>query len=313
MVDHGQKDKVLFMGSKNIGLSCLQTVHGLRPGAISTVLTIDDSKEPTGVLDQFRDFAAESSLPLYVVRDRQESARLIAEASPRLCLVVGWYWLLTPRILGLAPEGFYGLHSSLLPRYRGGSPLVWAILNGERETGITFFRFDAGMDTGPVCAQKRVEILPDDYMADVLAKINRSALKILEENYIALLDGKAVLTPQTDTGATYCAQRREEDGLINWSWRQLDVYNFIRCQSHPYPGAFTTLSGAKIRIWRASPLDMVYYGRPGQVAAYHDDDAIVICGDNRPLLVKQVQMDGESQEHPPATLLRRVGARVLGA
>jgi methionyl-tRNA formyltransferase len=167
-----------------------------------------------------------------------------------LILVMGWYYLIPKSIRKLAKKGAWGFHSSLLPKYAGGAPLTWAIINDEKETGVTFFRFKDGIDNGDIISQKSFKIEYEDTIKEVLKKSTIASKEILSEvfenienvNFIPQKKGKIKIYPQ----------RKPEDGEIDLKKTASEIYNFIRAQSSPYPGAFIkTADGKKIIIEKA--------------------------------------------------------------
>jgi len=284
--------KVLFIGSKKLGLRCLQEMHDLDPDSIIGILTIDDRDDGRNVYKGFEEFAAAKKINFYVARNKAEAEDNILRASPEICFVVGWYWIISAGTLKSVPNGFLGIHHSLLPKYRGGSPLVWAVINGEKMVGTTLFSFTEGMDDGNIWAQESLEVDDKDYISDLLVRLEEKAVSILREKYIPILEKKAKPSPQDHKKATFCAQRIPEDGLIDWNKGALEIFNFVRAQSEPYPGAFTFLDHKKLIIWKANPEKMVYYGSPGQVARKSYSLVYVICGDNRPIVLETVEYDG---------------------
>jgi methionyl-tRNA formyltransferase len=302
--------RVAFLGSKALGLACLKRIHELDPGAIVGVVTFDDSADTRTSLHEFHSFVKGVELTLCVARTPREAERLVLELQPEICLVVGWYWFISHEVLGKVPSGFWGIHNSLLPRYRGAAPVVWSMINGESQTGISLFKLTEGRDDGPIIGQRAVDIVTDDYIADVLAKIETAAVSQLSEVWLPLLAGKVRSVAQDESAATYCAVRTPDDGLIHWSRPAGEVYNFIRAQSTPYPGAYTFLSsGLKLSIWRARPAAERYYGTPGQVAEIRADGVYVICGDQRPLLIEEVS---EGSEHVAAASVLKSSKLRLG-
>jgi methionyl-tRNA formyltransferase len=284
-----QMPRVVFIGSKQAGLECLQTVHAAAPETLAGIVTLDDADDTRSVYDEFCSFAESVGQTMSVAANPREAERLVRELEPDLCLVVGWYWLLSPELLASVPRGVLGVHNSLLPRYRGAAPLVWALINGEAEVGFSLFSLGEGMDDGPIWAQRSVAVAADDYVSDVLEKVTRSTTSLLEETWPAILEGELEPVPQDSAAATYAALRTPEDGRIDWTRSASDVYNFVRAQSRPYPGAFTLLAdGDRLTVWRARPVDARFYGTPGQVAQIRPDGVYVICGDHRPLLVEEV-------------------------
>ena len=280
---------VVFVGSKALGLSCLRTICDVDRGSVSGVVTFDDSDDGRTVLDEFRDFAEEARLPIAVARNRSAAEERIRDLRPDLCLVVGWYWILSNRMLAGVPRGLIGIHNSLLPRYRGCAPLVWAIINGERQVGISLFSLSERVDEGVIWDQRAVAVRFEDHIGDVLKNIERASVEMLRARWPALLAGKAEPVPQDHAQATFGARRTPRDGCIDWSRSAVDIYNFVRAQSEPYPGAYTSITGReKLTIWRARPSDVRFYGIAGQVAAIEDGGVSVVCGDGRALRVEVV-------------------------
>lgn len=146
-------EKVTFIGSKHLGIRALKTVYALAPDKLYSIVTINDSKDVRCKLDEFREFSKQAGKKLHILTKPSELKAIIKEDSPDMCIVVGWYWILNANLLEIVRNGFLGIHASLLHKYRGGSPLVWPIINGDKESGLSLFYFDKGMDTGNVVAQ----------------------------------------------------------------------------------------------------------------------------------------------------------------
>jgi methionyl-tRNA formyltransferase len=282
-------------------------MYDLGPENIIGVLTTDDSDDDRSVLGDFKDFAAEKKLEFHIARNNKETESIIRRMAPDICFVVGWYRILGKQTLESVPNGFLGIHHSLLPRYRGGSPLVWAMINGEKIVGTTLFSLAEGMDDGDIWAQEKIEIGNNDYISDVMAKLEEKAISILNEKYIAILEAKVKPYPQDHSKATYCSSRLPEDGLIDWKKSAREIYDFIRAQSEPYPGAYTFYEDNKLMVWKAHMDDRVYYGTPGQVAGRSGDNVYVICGDNRPVVLEIVEYEGK--KIPAGDIIKSIKTR----
>jgi methionyl-tRNA formyltransferase len=285
--------RVLFLGSKRVGLRCLETLHAIAPANLVGLVTPDDSRDVRTVKPELEAFCRRTAIPLSVAVSRRDIPDVLRDYRPDLCVVVGWYWLLSRESLEAVPRGFLGIHFSLLPKYRGSSPLVWAIINGERETGASLFSLTTDMDAGDIWAQRRVSVAPGEYVDSVLSRLEEAAVAMLLATYPSILSGEARATPQDHSSATYCAARTPDDGNIDWRWSAARIVNFVRAQSRPYPGAFTYVGNEKVVVWRASDADMTYYGSPGQIARRDRDRAWVVCGDQRAVVLEEIQCDGE--------------------
>lgn len=301
--------RVAFVGSKALGARALETLHSIAPEALSAVVTFDDSSDIRCASSCFRDFSDRTGKPLYVLSKGSELESAIIEIKPDMCVVAGWYWILKPALLRVVPHGWLGFHASLLPRYRGSSPLVWAILNGEPTTGLSLFYLDDGMDTGDIVAQRIIEIGAKDDIASLLARVEEETVGLLVEQYPSLLAGTAPRSPQDGRLASYAAARRPDDGKIDWSQPAPAVHDFVRAQTHPYPGAFFRLRDRVVRVWTASVFAFPCFGSPGQVVMLQKDGVVVACGRGSAVVLKTVQADEETEQ--PAMTLLKYGQRLV--
>lgn len=288
--------RVVFVGSKALGVSVLNALYSISPQSLVGVVTIDDTSDVRSQLGQFKEFGQRTGKPLQVLQKPSELKSSIIEYRPDLCIVVGWYWVLKPDLLSIVPYGWLGIHASLLPKYRGGSPLVWALINGETKTGLSMFYFDEGMDTGDVVAQKEIRVELGDTISDLLSKAEVQSLEIVKENYPSLLRGDAARLKQDHSQATYVALRQPSDGKIDWQQSATVIYNFIRAQSHPYPGAYFLWEDKIIRIWAAKLFPYPYYGTPGQVVMVEKDFVVVACGQGTGICLLKVSEEGLSEQ-----------------
>jgi methionyl-tRNA formyltransferase len=286
--------KVLFIGSKQLGLKCLKTMHRLSPHTLVGALTFDDTNDSRSIFAQFQSFCKTNEVPLLIAQNRKDSEDIIDSIKPDICIVVGWYWLINNELLNKIPMGMLGIHNSLLPKYRGGSPLIWSIINGEAEVGFSMFSFTEEMDEGDIWFQQSIELKNTYHVNDVLNEIEKQVEKHLSKNYLNIINGELKPKPQNHSDATYCAQRKPEDGLIDWNKSAKDIYNFIRAQSSPYPGAYTIFKDKKIIVQSAANDKKVYYGTPGQVARISQEGIVVICGNHQSILIKEITYDGEN-------------------
>jgi methionyl-tRNA formyltransferase len=303
--------RVLFIGSKLLGLKVLDLLWYLGSDVLLGAVTIDDTADTRSVYGDFQKFSESKGLQLFTARNREDSENIVMKLKPELCFVVDWYWLISSKCLASVPHGFLGVHASLLPKRRGGAPIVWAMIDGETETGVSLFFLVEGMDSGDIVAQRSIAIAPTDYVSDVLAKLDDVVLSIFRAKHLPILNGQAERIPQNHSfvEATYCAQRILSDGLIDWHKPAKRIYDFIRAQSDPYPGAFSFLNGQKLTIWRVRPLNMVYQGTPGQVVRISSEGVTVICGDRQPLLLELIQLESDPKK-PANEVLRSIKLRL---
>jgi methionyl-tRNA formyltransferase len=245
---------------------------------------------------------APRSVPVLRVRNvnHAKCASWIADRQPDLILVVGWTQLLKEPLLRLPKVACLGFHASLLPRYRGRAPINWALIHDERRTGNTMIVLAPGADEGDIVAQRSFEITDRDDCATLYDKVAESEVDMLRWFLDRLPSGEVVPRPQDDSEATVMPKRTPEDGEIDWSWEARRVFNWVRAQTHPYPGAFTWSDGRKVWIWRARTWEPVEAVRP---AAARPHGSVRILEDGRPIVrsgsgwveVISVQRDGEPE------------------
>jgi methionyl-tRNA formyltransferase len=249
-------------------------------------------------LDRIRALAAGAGARFVEARQvaAERHAAAWQETAIDLLLAVSWRYLVPPAVYRRARLGAFVLHDSLLPRYRGFAPTVWAILNGETETGATLCEMAGPVDAGAIIAQERVPIGPDDTITGVLPRVTEAYLRLLERTLPALLCGDAPRTPQDEAQASYTCKRLPEDNRIDWREPTATIYNLIRATTRPYPGACTTLDGRTLRVWGARRLPDAprYVGRvPGRVVAVRPGDGSAVLTGDGALLLTEVQFDDQ--------------------
>lgn len=292
--------RLVFIGASHFGLRCLDAVLQLPGiqvvGVVTAPATFHISYRPSGVTNvlhaDISSFTTARSLPTMILRDGMKDPALLDAVrswQPDAFLISGWYHMVPRSWRELAPA--YGLHASLLPDYSGGAPLVWAIINGEERTGITLFKMDDGVDSGPIAAQASEPILADDTIATLYARIEERGLELIRRALPQVANGSIELKAQDESRRRVFRQRGPEDGLIVWSQNAAGIDRFIRAQTRPYPGAFSVLDGRMLTIWRAD-VDMASHNlAPGTIHGYRRGYAVA-CGHGR-ILLREVACGGK--------------------
>jgi methionyl-tRNA formyltransferase len=259
-----------LIGSKALGLAIAELLQSR--GELAGIVTLNDEADARSVLPALRRMGA------FVAAGRHEADAAISRIRAELFVVAGWYWIIPPAVL--AKGSFLGIHHSLLPAYRGGSPLVWAMIDGEETVGTTVFSLAEGADEGPIWAQSAVDV-GGDYIGEIMARCDDEAVRLIS----GVLDGKGPLPQAQDhSRATWRSQRRPEDGVIDWDRPAEEVARWVRAQSRPYPGAFSYMNDRRVTVWRAHPADDVVAGPPGTVV-----NKTVACGNATGLTLEEVE------------------------
>lgn len=165
-----------------------------------------------------------------------------------LAVCFSYDMILKKEVLQSFPKGIFNIHGALLPKYRGGNVLNWVIINGEKETGVTLHLMQETVDSGPIVLQKKVNIEFEDTALTLRSKLNDAGRDLLSEFWGLVTDDKIEAEPQNEEEATTVSKRRPEDGLFDWSWDTVRIYNMIRALVKPWPGAFYYENGKKITI-----------------------------------------------------------------
>lgn len=212
----------------------------------------------------------------------------IREVDPDLIFVVGWSQLVLDEFIGLPRHGVFGMHPTLLPRHRGRAAIPWAILSGLAKTGVTLFQIaDGTADSGAIVGQVEVPIAPDETATTLYDKVTEAHLELVRAFVPKLLDGSAERMPQDPRRASAWPKRTPADGIIDWETRARYLYDWVRAQTRPYPGAFTYLGEDKLVVWRARPVELEQTAPAGTVVAL-DGGPVVACGEGG-LVLEEVE------------------------
>lgn len=287
-------NRVLFIGSKESGLKVLKKMYNVAPDKLIGCVTVDDSSDTRSELERLKLFCNENQIPIDILTGKCDLTESIDKYKPDICFVMGWYYIISEQLIEQIRGGFIGIHNSLLPLHRGFSPVVWAIISGDKQTGFSVFSFDKGMDTGDIWYQEAVEITANDYISDVLKKIDERVANFFDEFYIDILSGRLHPKKQRLGEISYGARRTPEDGMIDWSKSAGEIYNFIRAQSKPYPGAFTYYRKEKIIIWKSKVFPYTIHGNPGQIGFIdaQNKSVVVVCGGNTGIVLEYIEKRG---------------------
>lgn len=242
--------------------------------------------------------AEAAGIPVYQPKSlrTEESAEPLRQWQADIIVVAAFGQILRPHVLALPPHGCLNVHASLLPRWRGASPIQHAILAGDAETGISLMQMDEGLDTGPVFVQQSIAIQSTDTAAtlhDRLAELGAAMLGLYLDDILA---GRLVATPQQDELATYAPLIKKEDGRIEWKKTAIELERHVRAMT-PWPSAFTTWQGQQLKILEAQTVDVHdSAGQPGQVEAYQSGaygETAVVLTRHGGLLLQQIQLAGK--------------------
>ena len=288
--------RLVFMGTPAFAVPSLEAlIHaGHRVAAVVTQPDRPAGRGKRPTPPAVKEVALRHGLPVWQperVRDPGVVAAL-ADLRPEAIVVVAFGQILPRDILVLPPAGCINVHASLLPRYRGAAPIHWAIINGEKETGVTTMFIDEGLDTGDIILQAAIPIGPDDNVGLVHDRLAHLGGELLLRTLELVAGGKAPRLPQDPDLATYAPPLRPEDEIIDWARPVEAIRNLVRGLD-PWPGARTMLDGKVLKIWRVRVLvDRWAEGVPGEILAADETRGILVRAGDGVVAVETLQAAG---------------------
>ncbi len=289
--------KVLFMGTPDFAVSTLEAIIQAGHEVIGVVTQPDKMKGRGGKVSfpPVKEAAIKHNLTVYQpVKVREpEYLQIIRELEPEVIVVAAFGQLLPKALLDIPSFGCINVHASLLPKYRGASPIQAAIINGEKETGVTIMHMDVKIDTGDMILKESIPIAGDETggsLHDKLALLGASLLvKALEQ----LEDGSAKRIPQDDSQATHVKMLDKEMGNIDFSKPAIDIERMIR-GLNPWPSAYTKINGKTLKIWRAEVIEHSSEAKPGEIVTIGKDRIAVMTGKDA-LVIRELQLEGKKR------------------
>jgi methionyl-tRNA formyltransferase len=203
-------------------------------------------------------------------------------------VVVAFGRILPDEYLRAPARGCINVHFSLLPLYRGAAPVNWAIINGERYTGVTTMFIETELDAGPILLQRKTEVGARETAPELMKRLAEMGADLLSETLGRLAD--ITPRPQHDRDATFAPLLMKEDGQINWSHSAFAIERSIRGMQ-PWPNAFTRLHSRRLILWNAEPVESKPAAAPGDVLVAHGDEFIVQCGEGTALRLMELQAE----------------------
>jgi methionyl-tRNA formyltransferase len=242
-----------------------------------------------------KEFALSQNIPVYQPQKIKidETKQLFASHDADVAVVVAYGRILPEEFLRAPARGCINVHFSLLPKYRGAAPANWAIVNGDKETGVTTMFMEPTLDTGPILLQHATTIGETETAPELMQRLSETGAEVLSET-LARLD-ELTPRPQDHTQATFAPIIKKEDGLIDWSRPAAVIERAIR-GFQPWPAAYTTYNSKGLTIWEAQPMLVMSPGvQPGEVVVALRDELVIQCGNQTALRVLEVQPEARKR------------------
>lgn len=284
--------KTVFMGTPDFAVPCLRVVA--ENTDLALVVTQPDRPQgrghklkPPAVKEEAQKYGLKVIQP-EKLKDNYEFLSMLKDIKPDLIVVVAYGKILRKEVLDIPVYGCVNVHASLLPKYRGAAPINWAIINGEKKTGITTMLMDTGLDTGDILLQESLDIEDDDTAGTLHDKLKVLGAKVLYDTLQMIESGKINRIPQDNSESTYAPVLDKNTGLIDWNKSAKDIVNLIR-GTNPWPGAFTYYEGRVLKIWKAQVVEPHKAGLAGEVIMSDEKKGLVVCCGEGCISIQELQ------------------------
>jgi len=291
---------IVFFGSAQFAVASLKAL--LDSGhTVFSVVTQPDRKKGRGLHIEgipVKACALRAGLQVYQPAkvNASESVEYLKKLNPDLFVVVAYGQILSKEILSIPKIFAINAHASILPKYRGASPINFALINGEESTGVTIIKMAEKMDAGPIILSKKIDITSDDTFVSLEEKLSLLAASLVVESIKLIETDDFRLTEQNEAQASFAPKIKKEDGLIDWKKPAEEIYNFIR-GILIWPGAFTYYNGKLIKIFKAQIVksqDSKSFGEPGRILNF-SKDGIVVETSKGNLIIEELQVEGKKK------------------
>lgn len=296
--------RIVFMGTPDFSVPALEALAGAGHQVVAAV-TQPDKPKGRGKAVQMtpvKEKALELGIPVYQpVKVREpEFVEKLRSMEPDAIVVVAFGQILPKSILELPKYGCINIHASLLPKYRGAAPIQWAVIDGEKESGITTMYMDEGLDTGDMLEKVVIPLEEKETGGSLHDKLSAAGGQLILSTLKGLEEGTLKGTPQGDSDTCYAKMLKKSLGDIDWTMEAAAIERLIR-GLNPWPSAYTCLHGKTLKIWEADVVDKEYGVAPGTVAAAGKDGLTVQTGKGA-LALRSVQLEGKKRMDIPSFL-----------
>ena len=296
--------RVIFMGTPDFSVGTLQALIDAGHEVVLAV-TQPDKPKGRGKSMQFppvKEAALEHGIEVYQPRRvrEPECVEYLRSFNADIIVVVAFGQILPKEILEMPKYGCVNVHASLLPKYRGAAPIQWAVINGEKVSGVTTMRMDEGLDTGDMILKEEVVLDEKETGGSLFDRLSRVGAKLCVRTLEAIEDGNAIYTKQDHTAATKTSLIKKQFGIIDWNKPAAEIECLIR-GLNPWPSAYTYLNGKTLKIWAAAVKDETSDKEPGELTEVTKHSVGVQTGDGI-LMLEEVQLEGKKRMSADAFL-----------
>ncbi|MDE7348985.1 MAG: methionyl-tRNA formyltransferase [Clostridia bacterium] len=285
--------RILFLGTPDFAVKALDKLVSEGYDVVGAV-TQPDKRRNRGEISfcPVKEYAVNHGIKVYQYDSiRRQGVEDIKAIDPDVMITCAFGQIISQEILDIPKYGVLNIHASLLPKYRGSSPIQWCLINGEKTTGVTIMKTALAVDSGDILLQKQLDILPDENAGELFDRLAELGGEAIVDALKLIESGNVVFTPQDESKATHYPMISKEDGLIDWNLSAEDIFNKMRGFT-PWPSVYTYLDGKLFKILKSKVADDLPAQLPVGGVYATKNAAFVKCGKGV-LQLLQVQLEGK--------------------
>lgn len=290
--------RVVFMGTPDFAVGTLEAIIAAGHEVVGVVTQPDKSKGRSKALvpTPVKEVALKHGIEVFQPKRirAEEAVATVKAMNPEVIVVVAFGQIIPKEILEMAPYGCLNVHASLLPAYRGAAPIQWAVLNGEKESGVTIMRMDEGLDTGDMISKVIVPLDVKETSETLFDKLSEAGARLLAETLPKVASGEAVYEKQPEESPTaYACMISKQMGEIDWKKSAVEIERLVRGMNS-WPSAYTKLDGKTLKVWASHVESEDQTGNPGEILQA-DKNGIKVQTGKGVLVLEEIQLEGKKR------------------
>ncbi len=287
--------KIIFMGTPDFAVPCLERLIRSEYEVLAVFTQPDKKKGRNYAISPppIKELALKYGIKVFQPENLKsiDTTKLITELKPDLIVVVAYGKILPKEVLKIPPLGCINVHGSLLPKYRGAAPIQWAVINGEKITGITTMYMDSGLDTGDIILKSEAQVGGDETSGELFDRLSVMGAELLIKTLEKIKTGNVKREKQIDKEASYAPMLDRSVSKINWNYSAEKIHNLVR-GLNPWPIARTGIDGKGLKIYKTKVYKPMC-GRPGEVKSV--EPFVVACGNNSSIEILELQLESKKR------------------
>ncbi len=284
--------KVIFLSTPDFGIKPLEAILNSRHEVLAVVTQPDKPVGRKAIITPcaVKQYAVSKGLKtLSYNKIRLEGVQDLKSLNADIMVTCAYGQILSREILDIAPHGIINIHASLLPKYRGSSPIQWAIINGDEETGVTIMQTEEGVDTGDIISTAKTKINKGETAGELFERLSILGAELIVKTLDDIENGTVTKIKQNEELATHVKMLKKEDGIIDFTKNASEIVNLIN-GLNPWPIAYTFLNGKTLKIFNAEVVEN--NGKPGEIIKADINSGLIIGANNGSLKINELQLEG---------------------